>query len=461
MKKQMMLAVLTGLVLECSATAPAAEGSTKPNIIVIIADDQGYADVGFHGCRDIPTPNLDSIGRNGVVFTDGYATDAMCSPSRAGFVTGRYQQRFGYYINPGPAQVTDEQRFGLPVKEITIADLLKTAGYATGLVGKWHLGSQPEFHPQSRGFDEFFGFMHGVRSYSAHAPGSKALVHNSIFRGRNTYEESKVDYLTRDFTNEAVDFIERYRDEPFFLCLSYNAVHGPIQAPPEDVERFAHIPDEGRRTYAAMVHIMDEGIGQVLKKLREHDLEENTLVVFFNDNGGSSAHPSSNMPLYGSKGMVHEGGVRVPFVLQWPRRVPAGMVFKHPVMSFDILPTAVAAAGGTLPDDHAIDGVDLLPYLTGEKTSPPHEFLFWKRGPKAAVRWGNWKLIVQAERSYLFDLHQDIGEKRDCSDEHPRIKEHLGEMLADWEKGLAPRMWDDELIAELKAKYMPEKPPER
>ncbi len=403
----------------------------QPNIVVIVSDDQGYADVGFHGCKDIPTLHLDSLARDGVRFTDGYVSCPVCSPTRAGLMTGRYQQRFGHETNPG--RVPER---GLPTSQITFANLLKAAGYTTGLVGKWHLGMTPELHPQRRGFDEFFGFLSGAHSYLD----ATADARNLIYRGRKPVDEKE--YLTDAFTREAVSFIERRRKQSFFLYLAYNAVHRPMQASEKYLARFASITDQTRRTYAAMLSAMDDGIGAVLRKLNETGLEKDTLVFFFSDNGGPAANGSNNNPLRGRKGSMFEGGIRVPFLVKWPRRIPAGAVYRHPVISLDVLPTAVAAAGGKLPKDRPLDGVNLLPYLTEKNPKSPHTILFWRVRANRAVRKENWKLIRSGTRpAQLFDLSKDIGETTDLAPKKPETVRQLSQALARWEAKMVSPLW--------------------
>ena len=415
------------------ACSPALAAPARPNIVFIAADDLGYAELGVQGCRDIPTPNIDSIAANGVRFTDGYVSCPVCSPTRAGWITGRYQQRFGHEFNPGPAQQADPN-FGLPLSEVTLANQLKAAGYATGIVGKWHLGYRPEFHPQKRGFDEFFGFLGGAHPYLP-TPGA-----DPILRGTQPVEERE--YLTEAFAREALDFIERHRNQPFFLYLSFNAVHAPLQATEKYLARFSQIQDQRRRTFAAMLSAMDGAVGQVLQRLREYKLEDNTLVVFISDNGGPTNNTSSrNDPLRGYKGQVLEGGIRVPFLMQWKARLPKGLVYREPVISLDIFPTVVAAAGASLPAN-PLDGVNLLPYLTGQSKGAPHHALYWRFGAQAAIRKGPWKMVRLADgQPQLYNLAEDIGESRDLASAQPA---KLKELLEDWEawnRQLSPPRW--------------------
>jgi len=406
----------------------------QPNIIVIISDDMGYADIGCHGCKDIKTPNIDSIAQNGIRFTNGYVSCPVCSPTRAGLATGRYQQRFGHEYNTGPPPGGLRKHVGLPLTEITIADVLKSAGYVTGTVGKWHLGLSPHFHPFKRGYDEFFGFLHGNHSFIDSGLGT----FNPILRGMEPVDEKE--YLTDAFSREAVAFIERHHDEPFFLYLAYNAVHTPMQAPQRYRNSFKHITNPKRRTYAGMLTAMDEGIGKVLAKLREFRLEEDTLLFFVNDNGGSSkANGSRNNPLRAGKGTMFEGGIRVPFIVQWPRRLKRGLTYDHPVISLDILPTAAAVA--KLPRDHKMNGVNLIPYLTGKKKTAPHDTLFWRMGQNHAVRKGNWKLVKMGDKTALFDLTSDIGETRDLTAERPDVIKEIEKTYEQWNSQMIAPLW--------------------
>jgi len=438
-----MVTALKGSVLN--------ENVRKLNIIVILVDDMGYADVGFNGCEDIPTPNIDSLAQNGVRFTNGYVSHPWCAPTRAGIMTGRYQQRFGFENNPR-FDFNDELA-GLPEGEITIAQVLKQAGYVCGIVGKWHLGAHPKFHPLKRGFDEFFGFRGGghdyFESFESVAPEMfrKALNYYEMHRlplerGFNEWEPLK-GYLTFVLADEAVKFIERNRNKPFFLYLAFNAPHTPLEAPKEYVDKFKHLSDKRRRIYAAMVNALDDAIGRVLKSLKELGLEKDTLIFFLSDNGGpigdGASNGSTNTPLKGGKGNLYEGGIRVPFAVQWKGKLPAGKVYEHPVICLDIFTTAVAAAGLTLPKDQKIDGVDLTPYLLGERTGSPHEYLFWRigGGRRMAVRDERYKLIKREDgKVELYDLQEDIGEQRNLADKLPKVVDRLTEVLREWNSEL-------------------------
>ncbi|MCC6494037.1 MAG: sulfatase [Pirellulales bacterium] len=461
------------LVVLTPVWAASAQAADKPNIIVIVGDDMGYHDLGVHGCQDIPTPRLDALAAAGVRCINGYVSGPYCSPTRAGLLTGRYQTRFGHEFNAGGgrragnrqragrsdqnADSADAVEFGLPTSETTIADRLKAAGYVTALVGKWHLGNAPQFHPQRRGFDEFFGFLGGAHPYF---PGEGA----PIFRGETVVEEQA--YLTDAFGREAVDFIERHRQQPFFLYLAFNAVHTPMQADDARLKKFASIADEKRRAYAAMMSAMDDAVGGVMDKLVQTGLEENTLVFFFSDNGGpmmqsTSINGSDNSPLRGSKRTTLEGGVRVPFFVKWPVRLPAGQVYDQPVIQLDVLPTALAAAKSEAPADARLEGVDLVPYFTGAEQSAPHEALFWRLGRQMAVRQGDWKLVKydpvvdggtgRATEAKLYNLAEDVGEQHNLFDEQPAKAKQLQAAWDQWNESNVDPLWGDQRPARRRA----------
>lgn len=441
----------SGGYLVSPALAAETPASHRPNILVIMADDLGYADIGIHGAKDIPTPHIDSLARNGVRCTQGYVTAPQCAPSRCGLLTGRYQQRFGFEYN--------SRAGGIPPQETTIAEALKAAGYATGMIGKWSPGHEPMYHPLSQGFDEFFGFLGGMNFY-LHDTREERLSDPARPQGGRVYRGTTVvderEHLTDAFGREAVSFIERHGDEPFFLYVAFNAPHVPLEATPEHLRRFTHIADQRRRTYAAMIGAMDEAIGHILAALYEAGLEDNTLIVFLSDNGGperdageqrsestlSGDNPSDNGPLGGRKGLLMEGGIRVPFLVQWKGRLPAGKVYNPPVISLDILPISLALAGVNPPPESATDGVNLLPYLLGEKADPPHRTLYWRmfqenRG-QWAIRQGDWKLYAMRDgQPSLFNLADDLGETRDLAAKHP---EKVRALEAEWQK------WNAQII---------------
>lgn len=437
MNSQHLLKVAALLLL--SSVLPAA--ARKPNILVIVGDDMGYADVGFHHCRDIPTPNLDALAASGVRFTNGYVSGPYCSPTRAGLLTGRYQERFGHEFNPGGAAA------GLPLTESTLADHLKTGGYVTGAVGKWHLGALPAMHPQKRGFDEFFGFLGGSHSYFQSA---------GILRGTEPVKE--LDYTTDAFGREAVAFIERHRSEPWFLYLAFNAVHTPMHATDDRLAKFPDIADKQRRTYDAMMLAMDDAVGVVRRKLSETGLEQDTLVTFISDNGGPTMkgvtiNGSRNDPLRGSKRTTLEGGIRVPFVVSWPGHVKPG-VFDQPAIQLDLHATALAVAGVEARPEWKLDGVNLLPFLSGEKSGAPHDTLYWRFGEQMALRSGDFKLVrydTNAETQIgrrqpvsaakLYNLRDDIGETKDLAAAMPDKLKELQARWDEWNTTLVKPLW--------------------
>lgn len=431
MKNISMTLMLTALMAFVSyADGIAAD---KPNIIIFLADDLGYADIGVNGCKDIPTPHVDSIAKNGVRFTDGYATHPVCSPSRAGLLSGMYQHRFGFEHNSGPERFADPN-FGQPREVPTLAEKLKSAGYTTGMIGKWHIGFKEGLRPHERGFDYHYGFLSGAHSYT---PGKRDI--DAILRNGKPVEATK--YLTDEFADEAVGFIDRSKEKPFFLYFAFNAVHSPLDEN-KYAERFPTLSGK-RKTYAGMLGALDYAVGRVLTKVRELGQEENTLVFFYSDNGGPTPETSSrNDPLRGFKGQMFEGGIRVPFVMQWKGKLPAGQSYREPVMGFDCHATALAAAGVTATSGKPLDGVNLLPYLTGKETGAPHDKLFWRAGPQHAVRAGDWKLVASRNQPpMLFNLQDDIAEQNDLAASKPDKLKELQAAFAEWEQGTQPAKW--------------------
>ena len=420
----------TRLLVFLLATAFTSSIAAKPNILVILADDLGWGELSCQGVTtQIPTPNIDSIAKNGVRFTNGYVSGPYCSPTRAGFMTARYQQRFGHEFNPGPAEAAVEN-FGLSLNETTIADRFKAVGYATGWFGKSHLGYKPEFHPQKRGFDDYFGFLGGAHDY-LDATGD---AHNPILRG--TEPVAEMTYITEVFAQEAVNFIQKNREKPWFCYLPFNAVHAPLEATAKYLERFSGVTDDKRKHFCAMLSAMDDGVGNVLAKLRELKLEEDTLIVFFSDNGGPTPSTTSgNGPLRGFKMTTFEGGPRIPFLAQWKGKFPAGKVYDHPVMNLDVLPTIIAAAGAKTDPSWQLDGVDLTPYVTGANNARPHQTLYWRYGPQWAVRHGDMKLVVSKGGSgqpELYNLAEDIGESKDLAAAQPAKTKELQALWDKW-----------------------------
>ncbi|MBE9602888.1 sulfatase [Pedobacter sp. MC2016-24] len=413
----------------------------KPNVIVIVSDDAGYVDFGCYGGKQIPTPNIDRIARQGILFKDAYVSASVCAPSRAGILTGRYQQRFGFEHNtstlmaPG-YQVTD---VGMDPSEQTIGNEMQANGYKTIAIGKWHQGDEKKHFPLNRGFDEFYGFTGGHRDFFPYQ--GKRSVEHALYDNNQVVPESSITYLTDMFTDRAVSFIDQHTKSPFFMYLAYNAVHTPMNAKKDLMDRYASIPDTGRCAYAAMMTSLDDGVGKVMAALKQHHLEENTLVIFVNDNGGATVNSSDNGPLRGMKGSKWEGGIRVAMLMKWPGHLAANKSYSLPVSALDILPTSIAAAKGKQKGPKKLDGVNLLPYLTGLNKQAPHEALYWRRGVAAAIREGKWKLIRVKENVLLFDLDKDLSETDNLAPNYPERVKSLLEKLHKWEKGLDKPHW--------------------
>ncbi|MBA6314488.1 sulfatase [Cellulophaga baltica] len=418
----------------------------QPNIIILFADDAGYADFGFQGSTEMKTPNLDKLAQQGVTFTQGYVTDATCGPSRAGLITGKYQQRFGYEEINVPGYMSENSKFladdmGLPLDQVTIADYLKKLGYKTAMYGKWHLGDADRFHPTKRGFDEFYGFRGGARSYFGYEEASSAHHDTKMERGFGNFEEPQR-YVTDALADEAIAFMRKNKKNPFFIYLAFNAVHTPMEATEEDMNAFPDLTGK-RKELAAMTLALDRACGKVLNKLKELGLDKNTIVVFSNDNGGpTDKNASLNLPLSGTKSNHLEGGIRVPFVMRWPKTIKKGSQYNYPISTLDLLPTFYVAAGGNSHDLTDVDGVDLIPYLQGTNKSRPHQTLFWKKEVRLAYREGDWKLIRFADRpAELYDLSTDIGEQNDLATTHPERVKTMFKKMFEWESTLERPLW--------------------
>lgn len=408
--------------------------SDKPNILIIVSDDQGYADIGFQGSKDVPTPYLDALAASGVRCTSGYVTYPVCSPSRAGLLTGRYQARFGHENNPVYDPLDEKE--GLPLTEKLLPEYLKTAGYTTGWIGKWHLGSSPAHVPWVRGFDESFGFIGGGHRFTGWQPNERQYTLPLIRGGKDTAEVPT--HLTTALGDEAAAFVRRHREKPWMLYLPFNAPHTPHEPTAERLAKFEQVTDVKRRRYLAQVSLLDDAIGAVTKALVETGQSGRTLVFFFSDNGGHTPSGSSNGPLREMKGTLYEGGIRVPFVVSWPDKLPGGRTYDQPVLSLDLFATTLAAAGVPMPADKTYDSVNLIPYLTGDEHTPPHERLFWRlRAKNFAVREGVWKLIaLDGQPPRLFDLSSDLGERTNVATSKPDITERLIKALDEWKTQL-------------------------
>jgi arylsulfatase A-like enzyme len=466
--------------------------ATRPNIIVILADDLGYADISAYKIERFHTPNIDSIGMEGVRFTDGYATAPVCAPSRAGLMTGRYQERFGFEYNLDLVKANSAEGLGLAVGEVTVGQLLKEAGYHTGLIGKWHLGTDNQFYPTNRGFDEFVGFLPGETSYmdpklpGVHASfgphlGDSALTSQAAPQVSDADQEPKMnriaatfvrrpknqiiegpdrhvvhnenEYLTDYFGDRATEYIQRNSKsgEPYFLYLAFNAVHSPHMVTEKYYDRFPQIQDHQMRVYAAMVAALDDNVGRVLDAVQATGQANNTIIYFASDNGCASYFPGlcSCTPLRGGKLSHYEGGTRVPFMMRWPGHIQPGIVYRDVVSLLDVLPTSVAAAGGKLPTDRVYDGVDLMPYLTGKKTGTPHNMLVWRRLPLFSIRQGDWKLWESVDDKtgkygdykLLFNLKDDLNETTNVADKYPAKVKELEGLVHQWAKQMTDPRW--------------------
>lgn len=419
----------------------AQQGAAKPNVVLVMMDDLGYGDLGSYGAPDAKTPNVDRLARQGVRFTDAYANGAVCTPTRAALITGRYQQRVGleWVLTGAPA----DRGHGLAATGTSLPALLKTSGYATGLLGKWHLGWNPEFGPNAHGFDEFYGFLSGAHDYyldAADNGGTPDLYENLT-------PVQPAGYLTDELTRRAVDFITRHARGPFFLEVAYNAVHWPFEPPdhpPSEADRavrrpLVQMPDDSsparRQDYVRMLERADRGVGEILAALQRQGLERNTLVIFTNDNGGEWL--SRNAPFFHRKGTLWEGGIRVPLIVRWPGEIPAGRTTAQVAITMDLTASILAAAGAALPDGYHPDGIDLLPILRGRAPEVERR-LFWRvdrpNRRQRAVRSGHWKLLVDGGQYLLFDLAADPGERSDLAAAHPELVVSLKGLLADWNR---------------------------
>ena len=474
-----------------SGTAGREATDRRPNIVLILADDLGWNDLTFGGGGvaggTVPTPNIDSLAADGVNFINGYAANGTCAPSRAALMSGRYGTRFGFEFTPVPPGMStmlslmSGQRsarlrpsipgeggqlggsmftLGMPSSEITIAELLKDQGYHTVHIGKWHLGRSEGRTPETQGFDESLLMASGL-----YLPEDDPNVVNAkqdfdridrflwsgaqfaaSFNGGELFEPAK--YLTDYYTEEAVRVIEANKDRPFFLYLAHWAPHTPLQATKGDYDALSHIELHRERVYAAMIRALDRGVGQVLDALRATGLEENTLVIFASDNGGAGyiGLPDVNAPYRGWKMTLFEGGIRVPYFMKWPARIPAGEIVTQPVHHFDVFATAAAAGGAPLPSDRRIDGIDLLPFANGEDQGVTHEQLFWRSGASQTALVDGWKLNVSsprgfASRRWLFDLRADPTEREDLSAKRPEKLAELEAALEAHNAEQAPSMW--------------------
>ena len=431
------------LQLLCFVLASLSASAAKPNIIVILADDLGYGDVSYHGTlKETTTPHIDSIAQSGAWFQNGYSAAPVCGPSRAGLLSGRYQQRFGYYDNIGPFTLNKDVEAGLPLSQKLIPEILVKEGYATGMVGKWHDGDQHKFWPYNRGFQEFYGFNNGainnwVLKGENHTVDEWGAVHRENKRVDNSGE-----YMTEAFGREAVEFIDRHKAEPFFLYLSFNAVHGPLQAPKSYTDQFKHIKPENRALCLAMLKSMDDNIGLVLKKLRKEGLEENTIIFFTSDNGGKlKGNYSFNGKYRGEKNTVFDGGLHVPYAVQWKAQIPAQTkALEAPVHSIDLAHTIFAAAGVEIKDGYKLDGRNLLPYLKNQSDFDDRN-LYWANNANIAIRDNKWKFLKQGGKTYLFNLEEDPYESNNLVSQYPEKAQDMQKRHDAWQANNAPQLF--------------------
>lgn len=440
-----------------SYASNSAASAAKPNILLIISDDAGYHDFGFHGSKVMKTPALDKLASESILFEQAYVTAAVCGPSRAGLLTGKYQQKFGFEENNVPGYMSPSGKtglaMGLPLEQKTMANYFKELGYSTSLIGKWHQGDHDDYHPLKRGFDNFYGFRTGARSYFSYsAQELKTKTNERLEKGFKNYQEHE-GYLTdklAEATNQLIkESVEA--NKPFFSVLSLTAVHAPMEAKQQDLAQFPTLSGK-RKILAAMTLSMDQAISQVLTQLDKLGVANDTIVVFVNDNGGpTDQNASNNFPLSGTKANHLEGGIRVPMLLRWPSKIKTGKKYKHPVSTLDLLPTFIAAAQGNT--DEKLDGINLLPFVKGENNAKPHETLYWKKENRAAIRHHDWKLLRFPDRpAELYDLSNDISERNNLAAENPQLVKKLYKKLFAWELTLERPLW--QLKREFEGKAM-------
>ncbi|HUB85761.1 MAG TPA: sulfatase-like hydrolase/transferase [Rhizomicrobium sp.] len=466
-KAMLLGAVFTAMELfgamGASRAAQPIDASRRPNVLVIVADDMGYGDPSSYGAP-YATPNMDALAQDGVRFTNAYVTAAVCSPSRAGLMTGRYQQRFGHEYQLFSEEQNRE--FGVDPGQPTIAKSLAAAGYTTALFGKWHLGLAPQRNPLKMGFQTFYGFLGGRRPYVDDWDGNVGLEYPDrnkmpelyqLSDNTQMYDNSKktelASYLTDELTDKAVSYIDTHNKKPFLLMVTYSAPHWPLQATNAQLKLEAGVADPDERIYRTVINQEDIGIGRIRETLKKNGLTDNTLIIFLSDNGCPKyiSQLCSNRPLNGWKRYLMEGGIRIPFIVAWPTKIAKGQTFDGITSSLDIYATAVAAAGAKSDPKQPPDGVNLLPYLEGKAQGNPHDRLYWRSLPSYAIRDGNWKLLGNGgengdEVTMLFDLQADPGEVHDVSAEHPDVVSRLNAEWKAWSATLAPAGWPSDRV---------------
>ena len=439
----------------------------QPNIVLVLCDDLGYADVGFNGAKDIITPHLDELAANGTIFTSAYVTHPFCGPSRMGLMSGRYPHEFGAPFNLPQSGLGIEKynKLGIDENEVLISTVLQKAGYFTGAVGKWHMGYEPPFHPNNRGFDDYYGFLGGGHKYfpeqfqpvyeRQRARGVKNIHDYVQPLEHNGKQVEESEYVTDGLSREACRFVKQAsaKQQPFFLYLAYNAPHSPLEAKDDDMAKFAGIVDEKRRTYAAMVYAVDRGIGKLVQTLKSTGEFESTLIVFLSDNGGKLGLGANNGPLREGKGSTHEGGFRVPMFFHWPGKVPNGKRFQYPVTALDFYPTFARLAGATIPDGKQVDGKDIWDDLLADQNPRSGEMIYAVRHRSGfsdvGIRSDQWKAVkIYNGRWKLFDVDRDISESRDLSSQHPGQLQQMVQAAEKWGRTHTQPLWFDNLKAE-------------
>ena len=482
--------------------------TSRPNIVLIMADDLGKYEVSAYGATHIQTPNIDQLAAEGVLFQNAYVTAPICSPSRAAILTGKYQQRYGFESQPmefypsnfieytvgknanflGDWKVVTSASYppeweiakqGVPLPEINLAELMQASGYKTAIIGKWHLGNGKTQIPNKRGFDYQYGFY---GAFSLYTPSQKTEGYQNFIQDdfsarfqwdmkrrttaairKNNKVVKEDEYLTFAIRDQAIDFLEQNRDTSFFLYVPFSAPHVPFQAPQSYYDQFSHVEDKNKRVYYAMITALDDAIGAIHHKIKELGLEENTIIYFISDNGGATyTGATDNGPLKGGKITHFEGGINVPFAVKWKGKIPSGMTYEPAVSSMDIFTTSIENSGVKLPDDYETDGVNLIPYLTGETESLPHEKLYWRADHIRAIQTNQWKLILSTRDKWLhlYNLQTDKSETIDLKDENPEMMRRLESYFEEWnnelpEKPLWPRLMDRRFVIDGKEYYFP------
>lgn len=446
--KSIIILLTTIFLISCTSqqNSNTTKQTERPNILFILCDDLGYSDVGFNGGKDVRTPHLDALAANGATFGSAYTPHPFCGPSRTGIMTGRYPHTIGSPFNLPPN--SEELNQGIPTSEIYISKMLKDAGYYTGIVGKWHLGVKDEFHPNNRGFDYFYGFLGGGHKYfpeaypDAHINPKPAKNERDEYRAailNNKKPVKETEYLTDAFSREAVNFVNdaAKKDNPFFLYLAYNAPHSPLEATKEDLEKFDHIKDKKRKTFAAMVYAVDRGVGEIVAALKANNQLENTLIIFLSDNGGKLKLGGTNYPLSGQKGTTTEGGHRTPMFFHYPNKIDAGKRYEHVVSGLDFYPTFAHLAGADIPKGKVLHGKNMWTAFEKNESVRPGEMIYVLRHRKdfsdVGARQDEWKLLrLNHEKWQLFNIEEDISEQNDLSDKYPEKVKEMVEKTKAW-----------------------------